>query len=464
MYIDNNRNAHFEISERKVLLRIIDILIVLFMLYLGGKVFDFAYFQQTITSPYSVILLSLYISFFGTIFDMYHLPVTISGIQITRSVFLTASAVVLVYFLTPFLSPGIPHNRVQIIYFYSIVLFSLLLWRWLYIKLFASHRFVKRAIIICGSKQLNKLVDLLEKADPHYKVTGYLDMLSTGPPVYVNDIKPIVKINDMGNFIEENGIYEVIIAPDADISPIHADLLQLMEKGILIKDYSYAYELLSNKIPVELIEGDFYRYFPFSRSNHNRLYLLLVRGGEIIFSITGLLLSSFFLLPVIFIGNMIGNKGSLFYKQERVGKNGKIFNIIKFRTMVKDAEKEGAVFAKKNDARITPFGKFLRKSRIDELPQLINVLKGNMSVIGPRPERAYFVEQITEKMPLYPARHAIKPGLTGWAQVNYSYGDSIDDSIEKLKYDLFYIKHRSVFLDINIVVKTIGTILFYKGQ
>ena len=132
--------------------------------------------------------------------------------------------------------------------------------------------------------------------------------------------------------------------------------------------------------------------------------------------------------------------------------------------MIINAETSGAVFATVNDSRVTTFGKFLRKSRLDEVPQFINVLKGDMSVIGPRPERPFFVKEIAQIMPFYETRHVIKPGLTGWAQVNYSYGETIDDSLIKLQYDLYYIKHRSIYLDLNIIVKTISTVLFYKGQ
>jgi lipopolysaccharide/colanic/teichoic acid biosynthesis glycosyltransferase len=189
----------------------------------------------------------------------------------------------------------------------------------------------------------------------------------------------------------------------------------------------------------------------------------MVRIFEILFSIIGLT-AGIAILPLILLGNLLGNRGTLLYTQERVGKNGKVFNIVKFRTMVKNAEKGGAVFATTNDSRITPFGKILRKSRMDELPQFLNILKGDMAVIGPRPERPIFVSEIAEKMPFYETRHVIKPGLTGWAQVNYSYGETIDDSLIKLQYDLYYIKHRSLFLDVNIIFKTLGTVLLYKGQ
>ncbi|RZW45535.1 MAG: sugar transferase, partial [Flavobacteriaceae bacterium] len=164
------------------------------------------------------------------------------------------------------------------------------------------------------------------------------------------------------------------------------------------------------------------------------------------------------------LGNLIANKGPLIYKQERVGKNGKLFNIIKFRTMIADAENKGVQWAKQNDVRVTKFGRLLRNTRLDELPQFINVLRGEMALIGPRPERPYFVKELSQMIPFYETRHIIKPGLTGWAQVKMRYGASVDDSLTKLQYDLFYIKRRSFFLDVNVIVKTISTILYYRGQ
>jgi len=184
---------------------------------------------------------------------------------------------------------------------------------------------------------------------------------------------------------------------------------------------------------------------------------------DIVVSLIGLLFGAL-LLPFLFVANLLGNRGPLLYTQERVGKNGIPFKIYKFRSMVTNAEANGAVFAAANDSRVTPFGKFLRKSRIDEFPQFINILKGDMAVIGPRPERPVFVNQIAEIMPFYQTRHVIKPGLTGWAQVKHSYGETIDDSLIKLQYDLYYIKNRSLFLDVNIVVKTLSTVVFFRGQ
>ena len=188
-----------------------------------------------------------------------------------------------------------------------------------------------------------------------------------------------------------------------------------------------------------------------------------VRILEILFSLLGASIG-IIVTPFVVLGNSIGNRGKLFYTQERVGKDGVVFEIFKFRTMVNNAETNGAVFTTTNDERVTVFGKFLRKTRIDEFPQFINILKGDMAVIGPRPERPFFVKEIAEIMPFYETRHIIKPGLTGWAQVNYSYGATIDESLIKLQYDLYYIKNRSIFLDLSITFKTITTVLFYRGQ
>jgi len=170
------------------------------------------------------------------------------------------------------------------------------------------------------------------------------------------------------------------------------------------------------------------------------------------------------LLPLVLVGNFIANRGPLFYSQERIGKNGNPFAIVKLRTMIENAEKDGMKWAQKGDVRVTKFGKFLRMSRIDEIPQFINVLKGEMSLIGPRPERPFFVQELSQIIPFYETRHIVKPGLTGWAQVNSRYGSTVDHSLIKLQYDLFYIKHRSLFLDMNIIIKTLSTVIFFRGQ
>jgi lipopolysaccharide/colanic/teichoic acid biosynthesis glycosyltransferase len=155
--------------------------------------------------------------------------------------------------------------------------------------------------------------------------------------------------------------------------------------------------------------------------------------------------------------------GPILYSQERVGLGGRIFTLLKFRSMCVDAEKNGPVWAAERDCRITPVGRIIRKIRIDELPQIINILRGEMSVIGPRPERPYFVEQLASNIPFYGLRHSVRPGITGWAQVSYHYGASMEDARRKLSYDFYYLKHRSIALDLWILLKTVGVVLRGEG-
>ncbi len=460
------KDIHFEVSERKILLRIFDVISVLLSLYLVGIVFKFNYFNISMTNFYWTIVLGIYLNFIGSVFEMYNLQVASNQFQVIKSIILTSSITVLLYLLTPVYTPLLPTNRLQIVIFYIAVFVALFFWRMLYARFFASSRFAKKVILICDKEQLKELVHALESADPHYRVLGFVN--SDSANIKANDSLKVKKIdiNNLEEFVKNNSISEVVIASqktDGITVDLYNQLIHLLENGYIIREYTQVYENLTHRIPVQYVSRDFYRYFPFSRSNQNHFYLVMVRFFEIIFSITGLLVG-LLILPLILIGNVIGNRGKLFYTQERVGKNGKTFNILKYRTMVNNAEKEGAVFATTNDSRATPFGKIMRKSRMDEMPQFINILKGDMAVIGPRPERPIFVNEIAEVMPFYETRHVIKPGLTGWAQVNYSYGETIDDSLIKLQYDLYYIKHRSIFLDVNIIFKTLSTVLLYRGQ
>jgi exopolysaccharide biosynthesis polyprenyl glycosylphosphotransferase len=456
---------HFEVSERKVLLRVIDVIVVLGALDVVGIVFDVDYFiineQQWLWS----IILAAYLLFFATVFELYNLQRASRITGTLRSAVTTGSVTSLVYLLTPFLTPVLPENRIQILYFYLAVTLPLLLWRAIYIKFFASSRFDKNIILIVDASDAEMIAKSLQVVDPNYKISGFIN---TGPAMasgHFVGLKELV-IKEAIDLFESRLITEVVVASnDAEgiTSNLYRWLIELVENGYSVREYTQVYEEMTDRVPVQYVGKDFYKYFPFARNNHNRLYLVYHRLFDLITSLLGLC-TCFLMMPFVFIGNLIGNRGSLFYTQERVGINRKLFKIWKFRTMVKNAEKSGAQFAVENDVRITKFGKFLRAARIDEFPQFWNILKGDMSVIGPRPERKVFVEQLSEKIPFYETRHVIKPGLTGWAQVKTKYGITDEDHLRKLQYDLYYIKNRSVFLDIRILVKTLSTVIFFKGQ
>lgn len=462
----NQKKIHFEISERKLLLRIFDVVFVLLGLYCVGFIFNFNYFKFSATNYYWTIVLAIYINAFGVIFEMYNLQVASNHFQVLRSTVLTTTSTVLFYLLTPVFSPQLPKNRLQLLIFYIVFFIALYTWRMIYVRFLASTRFSQNVVLICDGAQVKELVLGLESVDPHYKIIAYVnsdeDLFSDLGYHYVKSIKR----EDLASFVAKNGIYEIVVASqktEGITTDLYQQLLRLLETGKSIREYTQVYESKTQRIPVQYISRDFYRFFPFSRSNQNKLYLSIVRLTEIVLSFIGLSIS-LALIPIILVGNVFWNKGKLFYTQKRVGKDGTIFEIVKFRTMIENAEKSGAVFTKPNDVRVTKFGKFLRKTRMDEFPQFFNILKGEMALIGPRPERPEFVNEIAQMMPFYETRHIIKPGLTGWAQVNYSYGEKLEDSLVKLQYDLYYIKHRSIYLDLDIAFKTVSTVLFYRGQ
>lgn len=458
----NKKRIHFEISERKILLRTMDVLFIVLILALIGHFLQFDYFKVSRTNFYWTIVLAVYINFFGTIFEMYNLQTASNRFQVSKSIVLTTALTTLLYLLTPLYTPVLPSNRLQIILFFFAIFFALLIWRNLYIIFLASNRFVKKVLFIGNSKEIDDLVAELFTVNPHYKVVGYVATDEVPQKTRIH----LVDEAHIENFIYKNYVSEIVVSQIKNKSnsvELYAELLRYLERGLVIRQYKEVYENSTYRLPINFESKELYKFFPFSRSNQNKLYVYFSRIFDVGFSVLGLL-GFFSIAPILWLVNLIANRGSFFYSQERVGKNGIPFTIYKLRTMVQDAEKNGAVFATVGDARITPFGKFLRKTRLDELPQFINVLKGEMAIIGPRPERPVFVTEISAIIPLYQTRHVIKPGLTGWAQVNYSYGSNLEDSLMKLRYDLYYIKHRSLFLDINIVLKTMSTILFFRGQ
>ena len=459
-------NIHFDISERKVLLRFFDIISVLSLLYLVGLIFDFDYFKINEDHWLWSIVLALYLTVFATIFELYNLQKASKFETVIQNVILTSSVTVLFYLLTPFYTPELPENRLQIIYFYISVNLSLFIWRYAYIVLISAPRYFKRVLLLCNLNDLETIITSLHKSDPNYKVIGFISTGSKNHSHFQSDGLLRFSSENVIDTVEKNLISEIVVAPSQEDSitiSLNNQLISLLESGVPIREYTQVYEEITHRVPVQHVDKDFYRYFPFSRSNQNKLYLFFHRVLDLLFSIIGLTFG-LCISPFIIIGNLFANKGPLFYTQQRVGINGKPFKIFKLRSMIINAEKDGAVYASKKDARVTKFGRFLRKSRFDEIPQFINVILGNMSVIGPRPERPVFVKELSEKIPFYEIRHIVKPGVTGWAQVNAKYGETQDDTLEKLQYDLYYIKHRSFFLDISIVFKTLSTIIFFRGQ
>ncbi|GLQ33203.1 hypothetical protein GCM10007876_36830 [Litoribrevibacter albus] len=262
------------------------------------------------------------------------------------------------------------------------------------------------------------------------------------------------------------------VTEGADIFHYESKRLSTEQKEFLIEKIKYGHlvepliDFLDRKLgytEVELLNSDYYLH-------RKSFSILRERKKDASKRLTDILLSVLIAIPALILGIIaaiaikLDSPGPIFYRQKRVGRYNKEFEVIKFRSMAIDAEKNGAQYAKKNDSRVTRVGNFIRKTRIDELPQIINVLRNEMSFIGPRPERAVFIEKLEQEIPFYRFRHAVKPGITGLAQVKYRYGETIEDAKCKHRYDTYYIKHQNLILDFKIVALTIKTVLFGMGQ
>ena len=319
----------------------------------------------------------------------------------------------------------------------------------------------KKRVILVGINEHTKqiIAHILNQKISCYKIEGVLTDLPEKIKE-INSVPVIGSLNDINKLANKVDII-VFCLSDWRKRINFYDLIHLKSYKIKFIDGNSFYE----KIKKSILINHFLRpsYFLFYKDHKKALtYLCIKNIAERIIALTGLIILSPLLLIIACLIK-IDSPGPIFYIQERVGLNGKVFRLIKFRSMIKDAERyTGPVFAQKDDPRITRVGKILRRFKLDELPQLLNVLKGEMSLIGPRPERPYFVEKMREVIPYYDLRHTVKPGITGWAQVNYKYGDSIEDGKRKLEYDLYYIRHQSLLLDLLILLLTIKVAIFTR--
>jgi len=271
--------------------------------------------------------------------------------------------------------------------------------------------------------------------------------------------------SDLGRLVRETGASEIVVAI-TDASQIAGPTLQAImdcrERGLQVTAMATAYERLTGRVPVEHTGRNLYAVLPID-PDPLRFVQLVKRAIDLLIGAAGVA-ATVILLPFVWVAGALEGGRGVFYTQVRVGRGGRPFRFIKFRTMIRDAEPHGPRWAAEDDRRVTLVGRILRRLHLDEIPQSINILKGDLSFVGPRPERPEFVEQLGAQIPFYRIRHAVQPGVTGWAQVNYTYGASIDDAMMKLQYDLYYIKHQSLWLDLLIVMKTIPLVLMMRGR
>lgn len=371
------------------------------------------------------------------------------------SVLLASVILAILYTIIP--CPDVPWRHMA----YAFLVFAIFqnIWHYSYFAILGMPFFARNVLVLGTGPKAVKVENLLSMSTSRYRLTGYVGTSSES--VLVPSHKVIGTVKTLVEDAKKLGIDTIVIALSEQRGNMAIDkLLTCKMHGINIVDLPSFYELLTGKLPVEEINPSWLVYSQGFRVT--RTIRFMKRLSDLVLAMAGIMVCLPF-VPFIALMIKITSSGPVFYSQVRVGENEKQFTIFKFRTMLHDAESEtGAAWAQTDDPRITWIGRILRKTRIDELPQLINVLKGDMSFIGPRPERPEFVEKIKEVTSYYGERHCVKPGITGWAQVKYPYGSSFGDSVEKLRYDLYYINNMSFFLDLLIIFETIKVVAFRR--
>ncbi len=409
----------------------------------------------------------------GTVLDVYNLARSASTFRVLGSVISAALITTLLLLAIPVLSPPVLRRT----YAFGLVALTTILltvWRVFYAAVLGHTAFRQLAIVVGDNAPVAMLKQMLHQtgasddANPFcgagYEIVGcVVDQLR---PEASGDLPVLGETQNLVRLARQYGVDEIILNLEEGCGfPQEAQevLLDCRELGLRLSSLSSVYERLTGRLPVDYARYDSQLLLSPPDTPAFRLYQAAKRSADVLVALVGMAVLGA-LIPLVALANALTSPGPLFYRQERLGKGGRPFTVIKFRSMVHDAERYGAVWAGKNDPRITPVGRFMRKVRLDEVPQFLNVLRGEMSFVGPRPERPHFVGRLARAFPLYRARHAVKPGITGWAQVHHEYGDSTEDARIKLELDLYYVKHASLYLDLLTVLHTVRVIIGFKGQ
>jgi len=392
--------------------------------------------------------------------DLYDLTIVHSSRELLIRLLQAAGAasiiIALLYLLVPSLNIG------NGIFVSSLVIFliAIVAWRLLFNRLAYTSNLEERVLIVGSGATARTLARQIQgQHDFGYRVVGYVNDELDGQAMFPGTLGAAA---ELPRIVREHDVDRIVVALSDRRGrlPI-AELLDAKLSGVKVEDATTTYERLTGKILIDdlkpswLIFSDGFVISRWTRFQKRAIDLALASVGFVLAAPLTLLTA---------LAVYLDSDGPILYCQERVGEGGRRFTVYKFRSMRVDAESSGTpVWATDQDERVTRVGRFIRMTRLDELPQLWNVLSGDMSFVGPRPERPYFVEQLSREIPFYQQRHAVKPGVTGWAQVKYQYGSSVEDAMEKLRYDLYYIKHVSTALDLSIVFDTVKVILFGKG-
>jgi exopolysaccharide biosynthesis polyprenyl glycosylphosphotransferase len=382
------------------------------------------------------------------------LPRTVGGLLSA------AGALAAFYVILYFYAPPSALARLPALYFLWEAVLLTVAWRLIYLFVLGRGAFTRRAVIVGDGTRAKAAREFLQREARDTVVVGFV---SDGEQVGSIDGETIRPLSALDGLIDE-GIAEVVLAIDRTPSPLLSErLLRLQERGLDVVPFAAEYEQRLQRVPIDHVDSDWaFQSLPewVRARDASRLAKRVV---DIAGSLVGMVIFAVLVVPVS-IAVLIDDGRPVFFRQQRIGRGGKRFDVVKFRTMRVGAEAEGARWASPDDPRTTRVGRWLRRARLDEWPQVVNVLRGDMSLVGPRPERPEFTEQLGRTIPFYRSRLMVQPGLTGWAQVNADYGDSLEGQARKLEYDLYYLKHRSLPFDAWILLRTVGTVIGLRGH
>ncbi len=383
-----------------------------------------------------------------------------------RGVAMAALIGLVVYLAVYFSSPPRSLPRSAVGYFLILVSVLTLAWRSIYIRIFTTAAFMRRVLIVGGGRAGSTLLQKLNEVSPApFIVVGVIDDDPGKTSCLIEGVPVLGSSQDLAKVINDNRVSEIIVSISGPMQgTMFQAILDAQESGVEISRMQRVYEDLFNRVPIFHLESEWLVRSFVEESRVSGFYLLVKRLVDVlggIVGLTGLLL----LVPFVALANLVETGFPIFYFQKRSGQNANTYELIKFRTMQQDAEKDGTPqWTSIDDERVTRVGWFLRRTHLDELPQFINVLKGEMSLVGPRPERPELIRLFEEHVPFYRARLLVKPGITGWAQIHQQYAANVEETNEKLEYDLYYIKHRSLVLDLLVLLRTPATVLGLRGR
>lgn len=385
---------------------------------------------------------------------------TVQGVLLSAAIGLALYT--FVYFLPD--EPGSLPRRGPLYFLFFASLFTLS-WRWFYIRVFTAPAFLRRVLVVGAGDSGVTILDVINGMNPApFYLVGLIDDDREKQGEVIKGAEVLGGSGDLLQVIERETVSDVIVAIMGEMQgSMFQALLDAQEKGVEIVRMPVAYEELLNRLPIDHLETDWILRSFVDQVRVSGMYQLAKRLIDIVGGFVGLILFGL-VLPWAALAILIESGRPILFYQERLGHGGHVFHVLKLRTMRQDAEADGeAHWAREGDPRATAVGRLLRKAHLDEFPQFWNVLTGEMSLVGPRPERPELVDELEREIPFYRARLLVKPGITGWAQINYGKGASIRGSAEKLEYDLYYIKHRNLVLDLWIILRTAGAVIGFRG-